>query len=71
MQVMLRFDDEWEFRAWWEQQEDYRRSALVLAEIRDTLRQKVKYGKPTETEQEVYDLLWQTAGENELDLWGV
>jgi len=69
MKVTITFEDEWEFRSYWEESETARKSALVLGELREQLRAEVKHGEPTDRDEYWYDQLWELGRDNDLDVW--
>jgi hypothetical protein len=71
MKVELQFEDEFEFRAWWEERERNMKASIVLGTRLQRLRDVVKHGKPTQHHRVEYDQLWALCREVELDGWSV
>ena len=71
MKVSICFEDEYEFRAWWEERERERLAASVLGLRMMELRNITKHGEPSEADEREYDRLWELCKEAGLDAWPV
>ncbi len=71
LKLIIEFPTEEGMREFLQIHESARKSALVLGELRAELRSRIKYGKPTESDNYWYDRYWELCKEHNIDGWEV
>ncbi len=71
MKVTITFDDEWDFREFWERSERNAKAAQVVGALREQLRNITKYGEPTGRDEYWYARLWELCETHDLDGWSL